>query len=157
MSDIFSPQSKVWIYQSSRPFSESEIKMLNEKLQAFAAQWTAHNQQLHAGAKVLEDRFILLMVDETNSEASGCSIDKSVHFMKELEKQMHISLFDRMLVNYRLGDSLQTTNLENLVALYNSGSVNGDTEVYNPLVQTKKELDESFVMPLNYSWVKQFV
>lgn len=157
MSDIFSPQSKVWIYQSSRPFSESEIKMLNEKLQAFAAQWTAHNQQLHAGAKVLEDRFILLMVDETNSEASGCSIDKSVHFMKELEKQMHISLFDRMLVNYRLGDSLQTTNLENLVALYNSGSVNGDTEVYNPLVQTKKELDESFVMPLNYSWMKQFV
>lgn len=157
MSYIFSPHSKVWIYQSSRPFTENEIKTLNEKLLAFATQWTAHNQQLHAGAKVLEDRFILLMVDETNSEASGCSIDKSVHFMKELEKLLHISLFDRMLVNYRNGDSLHTTNLDNLVALYNSGEVNGDTEVYNPLVHTKKELDENFVVPLNNSWVKQFV
>ena len=76
--------SKVWMYQSSRPLSPEEQQRINVEMQAFARQWTAHNQQLKAWGGVLEDRVLVLMVDETVAGASGCSIDKSVHFMQDL-------------------------------------------------------------------------
>ncbi|MBC8047253.1 MAG: ABC transporter ATPase [Fimbriimonadaceae bacterium] len=157
MYQNFSSKSKVWIYQSSRPFTESEIDTLNNNLSAFTKQWTAHNNQLHAAGKVLEDRFILLMVDETHAGASGCSIDKSVHFIQSIEKELNIELFNRMLVNYKTGDKIITTELSGLNELHTSGEIQDDTLFYNPLVQTKKELDEIFITPLHNSWVKQFV
>ena len=98
----FSPQSKVWVYQSSRPFSDSEIIALNNKLKQFSVQWTAHNQQLLASGNVMYDRFIVLMVDESQTMASGCSIDTSVHFIKQLEQDYKIELFNRTIVNLEL-------------------------------------------------------
>lgn len=84
----YSPDSKVWIYQSSRPFTEEEISAINDQLAIFTKQWTAHNAQLQAQGNIIEDRLILLIVDETHTAASGCSIDTSVHFIKSLEKNL---------------------------------------------------------------------
>ncbi|MFI5173037.1 MAG: hypothetical protein ACHQFW_11640 [Chitinophagales bacterium] len=153
----FSPQSKVWIYQSSRPFTENEIGILNNKLQLFAQQWTAHNQQLNAIGKVIEDRLILLMVDETHSNASGCSIDSSVHFIKSLEKEFNVDLFDRTLVNYIADNNLQTTKLNELNDLVNNGIIKNNTLVFDPLIKTKSEFDTRFRIPLDNSWMKEFI
>lgn len=153
----FSPDSKVWIYQSSRAFTDAEIEWLDEQLLLFTRQWTAHNEQLTATGKVLEDRFIMLMVDETNAYASGCSVDKSVHFIKSLERALQAELFDRMLVNYKDAEAIQTAHLSDLAKLLQEGIISDSTMIYDPLVQTKKEFDEHFLLPLSGSWVKQFV
>ena len=63
----YSPDSKVWIYQSSRPFTEEEIIAINDQLAIFTKQWTAHNAQLQAQGNIIEDRLILLIVDETHT------------------------------------------------------------------------------------------
>ncbi len=152
----FSPDSKVWIYQSSRPFTQDEIEALNIQLAAFAKQWTAHNAQLHAEATVIEDRIIRLMVDETHTGASGCSIDSSVHFIKSIEKAMGINLFDRTLVNYYKGDHLFSTHLDALKKLYQQGELHDDTLVFNPLIATKSDFDNGCKIELGKTWLKDF-
>ncbi|MGN6639512.1 MAG: ABC transporter ATPase, partial [Mucilaginibacter sp.] len=91
----FSEHSRVWIYQSNRELTDNETSRLLDLLNKFAAEWTAHNHQLKAKAEIRYNRFIVLIVDESQAGASGCSIDKSVNFLKGLEQEFGISLFDR--------------------------------------------------------------
>jgi len=153
----FSPDSKVWIYQSSRPFSIDEIKELNLLLSVFAKQWTAHNAQLNAEGTVIEDRLIMLIVDESHTAASGCSIDTSVHFIKSVEKKFGIDLFDRTLVNFYHDGSLSSTHLQELPKLYAQKLLNEDTLVLDPLVNSKSSFDVNFKTTIGNSWIKNFL
>ncbi len=153
----FSPDSKVWIYQSSRPFSGDEINELNLMLSVFTKQWTAHNAQLNAEGTVIEDRLIMLIVDESHTAASGCSIDTSVHFIKSVEKKFEIDLFDRTLVNFYHDGSLTSTHLHELPELYAQKLVNEDTLVLDPLVNSKSSFDVNFKTTIGNSWIKNFL
>ena len=153
----FSPQSKVWIYQSSRPFTESEIVEINNKLKHFTVQWTAHNKQLLATGNVMYDRFIVLMVDESHTMASGCSIDTSVHFIKQLEQDYAIDLFNRTIVNVEINGLIQTISLDELSTKFKSGEINASTMVFDPLVQQKRDFDKGFKIPLAESWMMNLI
>jgi len=82
--DSFPDHSRIWIYYSKDPFSENEKEEATKLLYQFCTDWTAHNQALFATARIFYDRFLVLMVDESKAGASGCSIDKSVSFVKML-------------------------------------------------------------------------
>lgn len=153
----FSPQSKVWVYQSDRVFTTNEVTALNKVLAEFTQQWTAHNQQLKAKGEVWHNRFIILMVDETQAEASGCSIDKSVHFLQEIEKQLGISLFNRQLVSIKNGDEVETFTLSDIKTQIDNNSITADTLAFNTLVTTKEQLDNQWELPINKTWVSRFL
>src|SRR3978361_2025907 len=104
----FSEQSRVWIYQSDKELGDEQAKQLLDQLNNFATAWTAHNQQLKAKAEVRYNRFLILIVDESQAGASGCSIDKSVNFMKQLEQEFGINLFDRFNLAYRDGEEVKS-------------------------------------------------
>jgi len=61
--DQMPDESRVWIYPSNRPFSESEIPLLKELIEQFLTQWTAHNQALEASYDLPYNRFIILAVN----------------------------------------------------------------------------------------------
>lgn len=153
----FSPQSKVWVYQSDRPFTADEETTLNGALAQFTQQWTAHNQQLKAIGEVRNNRFIILMVDETQAEASGCSIDKSVHFIKEIESHFGVALFNRLLVSYEVNGAVKTTNVNELENLFATGQIKQDTFVFNALVTTKEQLDSQWQQPICQTWMKRYL
>jgi len=88
--------SRVWIYQNQSKISAEDQKKIQEKLSTFVSTWAAHEVPLYGESAILEDYFIVLAVDETKTIASGCSIDTSVHFIKELETEFQLSLFDRL-------------------------------------------------------------
>ena len=44
--ESLAPESKVWIYQSNRPFTEGEMNSLHPALRTFVESWTAHKQEL---------------------------------------------------------------------------------------------------------------
>ena len=148
--------TRVWIYQSSRPFTDSEIPNLRQQLQQFAQQWTSHNRQLRSHADVLHSQFLVLLVDETMAGASGCSIDKSVHFMQYLERSYNTDLFDRMTFAWKDGDAVKTASSHEFAELYKKGEISDQTLVFDNLVKTKGELEEKWLKPLNESWHKRF-
>lgn len=155
--DNLSDQSKVWIYQSNRPFTSEEVTKLRPILADFATKWVSHNQQLKALGEVYHDQFIVLMVDESLAGASGCSIDSSVHFMKRVEEAFQINLFDRMSFTYKDGDRIKIAPREEFARLYAGGGINDETLVFDTLVKTKKDFQEQLLKPLGQSWHKRMV
>jgi len=151
------PTSRVWVYQSNRPFQVGDVPQLKEYVARFAQNWVSHNHQLRAHGDVLHDQFIVLMVDEGQAGASGCSIDKSVHFLKQIESTYGVDLFDRMTFAWMDGDTVRSADSSEFSRLYQEGLINGQTLVFDNLVKTKGELEEKWLKPLNESWHRRFV
>ena len=65
-------ESRVWIYQANRSFSEEEIEELKGQLDTFIEAWTAHGKDLKAGYKIVYKRFIVIAMDQNLNAATGC-------------------------------------------------------------------------------------
>ncbi len=151
----FSEHSRVWIYQSDKELNDAQATRVATLLNNFATQWTAHNHQLKAKAEVRYNRFLVLIVDETQAGASGCSIDKSANFMKALEQEFNINLFDRFNFAYRDGEKVLSAPRHEFEEMLKSGKINRDTIVFNNLVQDLQQLETKWEVPFKDSWHQQ--
>jgi hypothetical protein len=150
--ESFSPQSKVWIYQASREFTPGEHTSLMKGLNYFCSDWTAHDKRLKADFDIVYDRFIVLVVDETRAEASGCSIDKSVHFLKDAGAALGIDFFDKLQIPYMKDYEFMTAHFRDLKRLYNEGSIDGDTLFFDTNI-LELSAYPAFVKPLKQHWL----
>ncbi len=66
LPDTFSPESRVWIYQSSRMFLLSEALVIVELLTDFVGEWASHGAKVEAYGNLFFGQFIVLMADEKN-------------------------------------------------------------------------------------------
>jgi len=99
-----------------------------------------------------------MLVDEKQAMASGCSIDKSVHFVLGLESELGISLTNRMLFAYRNNEgAICIVNRTEFERLVKAGLINDSTPVFNTLVKNKSELAAGFEIPFEKSWHKNLV
>ncbi|MEM9885683.1 MAG: hypothetical protein AAF849_07315 [Bacteroidota bacterium] len=155
--DILADNSRVWIYQSDRAFTASELPQVRQYLQQFAQRWVSHNRDLHAYADVFHNQFIVLMVDESHAGASGCSIDASVHFLQQLQAEFGVYLFDRMTFAYQDEAGVKTAKRDEFKTLYQAGKIEDDTLVFDNLVNTKAQFQAAWVKPLKESWHKRMV
>ncbi|MDX2281530.1 MAG: hypothetical protein NW218_18215 [Saprospiraceae bacterium] len=154
----FSPASRVWVYVSARALTEAEATIAQSQLQAFAQQWTAHNQALKAHAEVFNHQIAILIVDETQAGASGCSIDKSVHFLENLGAQFQTDFFERMLFFYQDSDgNIQSATRDAFAHLVQNGVIQAETLVLNNLVKNLEELNTKWWVPFQDSWHKKFL
>jgi hypothetical protein len=148
----FSPQSRVWIYQSDRKLTDREVQQIQPELDKFTTNWTAHNNELKAKGEIRYNRFFILIVDESQAGASGCSIDKSVHFMQQVQQHLGINLFDRFNLAYREGEEVLSLPRHGFEDLLKQGTINKQTIVYNNLVQNLAELETKWEVPFKDSW-----
>jgi predicted HTH domain antitoxin len=149
--------ARIWIYQANRAFTDQEIKELKPALGQFIEQWTAHGSNLHAGYDLPYKRFIVLGLDQDIANASGCSIDASVHFIQELEKAFEVDLLDKMNVTFKQGEYLTHKSLMDFKKMVKKRSVSPKTIVFNNLVNTKEEYKHYWEVPLQESWHKRFL
>jgi hypothetical protein len=147
--------ARVWVYQSNSRLSEEEIQAIKIKGAAFIESWAAHGAALKASFDILHNRFIILAVDEKQAQASGCSIDKSVGFMKALEQEFNLQLFDRMQVAYRTQQDIEVCTLSEFEKLAKQGIVTPSTVVFNNMITTKAAFDSAWEVPLKESWQKK--
>ncbi|MGZ4117532.1 MAG: ABC transporter ATPase, partial [Bacteroidia bacterium] len=114
--------ARLWVYQSNTALSDAQVSTIKNEGANFISDWAAHGASLKAAFDVLYDRFIVIAVDEQQAMATGCSIDKSVKFVKELEQKFNLNLFDRMQVAYRKGNEIVVCSLPEFEKLANEGS-----------------------------------
>jgi hypothetical protein len=148
----FSENSRVWVYQSNKKLTDEEVQQLQHQLDSFTIGWTAHNNQLKAKAEIRYNRFLILIVDESQAGASGCSIDKSVNFIKQIEEQYNIKLLDRFNLAYRDGSEVLSAPRHDFEEMLKNGSINTNTIVFNNMVQNLKELQAKWEVPFKDSW-----
>ncbi len=116
------------------------------------SQWAAHGKSLRSALDVVHDRFIVFCVDVNVEPPSGCSIDASVHFVQDLEKELDLSFFDRMQVAYRTPEGIAGCSLDAFREKYEAGAIGPQTPVFNNLVNTKEGLENNWEIPLEKSW-----
>jgi len=148
----FSPQSRVWIYQSDRKFTSIEETEILNKLAAFTNQWKAHGNELLAKAEIRYGFFIILTVDESQAGVTGCSIDSSVRLIKEIEQEYHVDLFNRFNIAYKVNEEVVVNSKEDFETLVNIKQVTPETVVFNNMVQNLAELESKWEVPFKNSW-----
>ncbi|MGB8705337.1 MAG: ABC transporter ATPase [Gillisia sp.] len=149
--------SRVWIYQANRSFSEKEIEEITAKLEDFISQWTAHGANLKASFEIKYKRFLVIALDQQVNVASGCSIDASVHFIQQLEKDYNVDLLDKMNVNYRQGEFIAHKTLSDFRKMAKEKAVSKNTIVFNNLVNNKAEYLSDWEVPASESWHNRFL
>ncbi|MBN8683794.1 MAG: hypothetical protein J0L99_14220 [Chitinophagales bacterium] len=152
----FSPESKVWMYTAGRTLTDSEAALVQQALKHFTQRWTAHNEALKAHGEVFANRVLILMVDESQAGASGCSIDKSVHFLEHLGEELGVDFFERMTFGFldAHGD-LHFADRDACSALRDSGQISDNTLMLNSLADKKQAISEKLFIPYKDSWHKR--
>jgi hypothetical protein len=150
-------ESRVWIYQANRSFTEQEIEDISNKLNTFLENWTAHGSDLKAGFQVKYKRFIIIGLDQNIQAATGCSIDSSVSFIQQLEKDYNVDLLDKMNVSYKQGEFIAYKTLTDFRKMAKQKAVSKNTIVFNNLVNTIAEFKENWEVPASESWHNRFV
>ncbi|MFT5847471.1 MAG: hypothetical protein ACJARX_001351 [Psychroserpens sp.] len=150
-------ESRIWIYQSNRSFSEEELSEIKEKLNIFIENWTAHGSDLQSGYTIKYKRFIVIALNQNISNATGCSIDASVHFIQQLEKDYNVDLMDKMNVSYKQGEYIAHKTLLDFKKMAKDNAVSKNTIVFNNLVDNIAEFKENWEVPASESWHSRFV
>jgi hypothetical protein len=153
----FPPNARVWIYQADRPFPSGVAEELQPLFDAFAKQWTSHKDQLKAEIRLLHNSFIVIMLDEDYRQPSGCGIDASVSFVKDIGKKYGIDLFNRMRVSFIIDGKINNCPVNEFVNRLHTKEFNSETVVINTLVQSKEELFTQFTIPARESWLKKYL
>ncbi|MGV9003918.1 ABC transporter ATPase [Flavobacterium sp.] len=154
--DTLPEESKIWIYQSNRKFSDEEIAEIENNLQSFVESWSAHGTGLEASFQLKYNRFIILAVNQEVQAPTGCSIDSSVAFIQGLEQKYQVELLDKMNVTFKNGEHIAHKSLLDFKRMAKEKAVTANTIVFNNLVNTIEEFNENWEVPAEDSWHSRF-
>jgi hypothetical protein len=148
--------SKIWIYQSNRKFSDYEFSEIESELKLFLDSWSAHGTSLEASYLLKYNRFLIIAVNQEVQSATGCSIDSSVSFIQKLEQKYNVDLLDKMNVTFKNGEFIAHKSLIDFKKMAKEKAVTENTIVFNNLVNTIEEFNESWEVPAIDSWHSRF-
>ena len=149
----FDSLSRTWIYQSSRFFTFGEALEIEEMLNDFVESWNSHGAKVKGYANLLFGQFVILMADETQAGVSGCSTDSSVRLIKSIEGICKVDMFNRQNLAFIIKDKIQLLPLSQLNYAFQNNFITPETLYFNNLIQTKKELINNWIIPIQESWL----
>lgn len=150
------PESRIWIYQSNRKFSDEEMIEIEKDLIEFLNNWSAHGAALEASYQLKYNRFIIIAVNQEVQAATGCSIDSSVAFIQSLEQRYNVDLLDKMNVTFKNGEHVAHKTLIDFKRMAKEKAVTANTIVFNNLVNTIEEWNDNWEVPAGDSWHSRF-
>lgn len=152
--------SRVWIHSSNRKLTNQEVEWIESEGQNFSSAWAAHGSKLSANVYVFYHHFIVTVLDEENASASGCSIDKLIHWIQAIGNEIKVDFFDRRKVaflNNNHGEEVILHDFSDLKQLYENKEIDGNTLIFNSLVDGLKSLRSSWIIPFHQSRYFSFV
>jgi len=149
--------SRIWIYQSNRDFNDSEIGIINDKTISFLDNWKAHGKDLECSYSIIDKRFIIIAVNESVNPIGGCSIDFSLQLIKDISNTIGIDLLNRLVVNYKIDNRLESLSLSDLKNKIKDGGFSPETIIFNTAINSKSELLNNFKIDIRSSWLSKFI
>lgn len=150
-------KARVWIYQANKEFKPGELSRVEDILKDFVDNWKRHGEDLKASYKVIYNQFILLAVDESHNDVSGCSIDASVNVIRHLENELQVDLLNKMNVSFKDNDNINTVSLKEFKDYARQQKIKAETIVFNNLVASKGEFESSWEVEAGKSWHAKFL
>ena len=139
-------QSRIWIYAAEQKLTQDQEGHILKAISAHLQNWEAHKVPLTAGVTILENHFIVVALDESENGASGCSIDTLQKLIQNLEKELSVSLLNRLNVFCKIEDEILCIPSFKL-----EGIAKANTLFYDLTIQKKSEL-HSYLKPISEGW-----
>ena len=144
-------QSRIWIYAAEHKLTQDQedhiLKYISDHLQ----NWEAHKVPLTAGVTILENHFIAVALDESENGASGCSIDTLQKLIQNLEKELSITLMNRLNVFCEIEGEIVC------VPSFKLGNMaKADTLFYDITILMKSDLN-TYLKPISEGWCAHLV
>ena len=149
--------SRVWVYMSDRKFKADEEDFVGQKLSDFTEKWAAHGTPLSASFEIRNNQFVVLAVDDRVMGPSGCSIDSSVKVMKSIQEHIGVDFFNRNLIPLQLDGEIVIIERKHLKKNLDAGVWNGLTLTFNVLAASLGELQSSWLIETERSWLKTYL
>lgn len=86
--------ARLWIFAVQDRLEPRDVAQVREAVSGFLEEWAAHGDPLTAGYAWVEDRFLLVAVDQRTVPPSGCSIDALMRTLKAVEARTGKRLVD---------------------------------------------------------------
>ncbi len=150
--------ARLWVYQAERTLTNEEKMAFEDATMLFINQWTAHQSTLNASFVIKYNHFLIIAVDESAAQASGCSIDKLTHFLKNLESEFQISLLGRLQIAFCEENdkgNIMTFALKDVRNALENGKINAKTLYFNNSVDNLADFEKSWLLPIEQTWLKQ--
>lgn len=152
-----SAESRVWIYQGSRPFTSQEEVLVSKALKDFCEHWNAHGEALKSSFRIENNQFVIMAVDEDFHNPSGCSIDSSVGVLRQIQSATGVDLLDRSKVAFYLDGKVTLIPLSEVKANFTSGRLQASTITFNTLASNKAEWETKWQIPTENSWMAKYL
>lgn len=150
----FDEYSQVWIYYAPIHFEKKQLDTINQYLNIFLNQWNAHKVALEAVGMVLYNHCIVLSVNKRNAQASGCSVDASVRFIKDLGIKIQVDFFRRDLFFALENDVINSFEILNIQDIFEK---NPNVPVMAPFYLNLKQFRDEMTQSIPFSAYKRMV
>jgi hypothetical protein len=146
-----SPEAKIFIYPASRKFFPLELPEIKGELSKFCQELDG----IDICFQLKYDRFIVFIIsDETRLNLEQHNL--LVNFVQELEKRYDLVLLDKVNVCFKQGQYVQMKEIPDFKVLIKNKGVSKKTIVFDHMINTKNEYEDSWEVPAGESWLSHF-
>jgi len=148
------PESRVWVFASDRALDGETEKRLLAETDDYLERWRAHGEPLRCARRWTDSHFLVVGVDPTTANASGCSIDGLFRTLKALEDEVGAQLVGGGRIFYRDAQGApQAVTRREFTELARNGVVNAETPVFDTSLTSAGEVRSGFERPAGETWV----
>ena len=155
--DALPPASRIWIFASDRPLDDDESARLLDEVDDYLADWKAHGEPLRTARHWSDAHFLVIGVDPTTTNASGCSIDGLFRRLQAVQSDVGAHIVGGGRVHYRTAEGVpRSATRAEFSALARGGEVTRDTPVFDTSLTNLDAWRAGFERPAGEGWTRQY-
>src|SRR6478672_8205223 len=141
--------ARIWVFGSDAPLSGAVADTLLAEVDSYLSEWKAHGFPLRAAREWRDNRFLVIGIDPSAEQASGCSIDGLFRALQHLQKTIGAQIVGGGRVFYRdAAGTTHSTTREDFGTLVSSGTIGSRTPVFDTSITRLDDWRARFEKPL---------
>lgn len=138
-----SNHARVWVYQCAQKFDDAAKQKIENILVPSMSSWAAHGAELKGSYTFKANHYLIIGVEEDANMPSGCSIDASTRWIKQINTELGLDFLDRSLAVLE-NDKIKFYPIFQTKKLIESGVLNADCVIVDNQINTKLAFENSF-------------
>tara|TARA_Y100000766_G_scaffold272038_1_gene271424 strand:- start:704 stop:1204 length:501 start_codon:yes stop_codon:yes gene_type:complete len=148
---------KCWVYQIGKMITQKEKVFISKSLESFCEKWTSHNNSVKSSYVIDFDSFIILFADQRINKVSGCAIDEKSRVIRQIGNNLKIKILPYINTGVFINNKLVFLSKEEIISKLNSKEINGNSDIINITIKSKKDYEEKWILKIKESWLKNFL
>lgn len=148
-------QARIWIYQSAIELNREQILEISKILVSNIEEWASHGAPIRGSFSFYFNRFLIIAADTNFNETSGCSIDTSSRWIKQINSDFDLDFFDRSQ-GYFENEELKFFPILQARKHISLGIITSDTIILNNQISIKSDLEINWKIKASESIFKRY-